>query len=223
MAVRRMEGRLWSASRGALERRLERETRRLEGRTDVTAAERRRVGTLARAVRAYGGREWQWRRRCRELRLAGTLADGGPVDFEALWNEPAPERLGAPEDEEAARRRAEAEYVRNLEELADRRIVLDVGPWLAPMPSDPNAPASAEALLRTLWLWTGYLTYEETLSESAQEALRRMLWEFWPRYPGGRVTRGVIEAWIRYAGDIQYERDARACYEGGRRDPRRRV
>lgn len=91
-----------------------------------------------------------------------------------------------------------------------------------PMPSDPARAADDEAVLRMLWLWVGYVAYDETLSESGEEAVKRFLKRAWPKYHGSRITRSLLETWVQYAKDIKYERDAQACYGGRGWDPRRR-
>lgn len=90
------------------------------------------------------------------------------------------------------------------------------------MPSDPARAADDEAVLRMLWLWVGYVAYDETLSESGEEAVKRFLKRAWPKYHGNRITRSLLETWVQYAKDIKYERDAQACYGGRGWDPRRR-
>ena len=71
--------------------------------------------------------------------------------------------------------------------------------------------ADDEAVLRMLWLWVGYVAYDETLSESGEEAVKRFLKRAWPKYHGNRITRSLLETWVQYAKDIKYERDAQAC------------
>ena len=68
-----------------------------------------------------------------------------------------------------------------------------------PMPSDPARAADDEAMLRMLWLWVGYVAYDETLSESGEEAVKRFLKRAWPKYHGSRITRSLLETWVQYA------------------------
>lgn len=152
----------------------------------------------------------------------GALQDGGPTSFFELWRTLPPERLARAEDEAEARRRAEASFITHLQAIAHGRTGLSVSALRQPMPSDPARAADDEAVLRMLWLWVGYVAYDETLSESGEEAVKRFLKRAWPKYHGSRITRSLLETWVQYAKDIKYERDAQACYGGRGWDPRRR-
>ena len=156
------------------------------------------------------------------LRRTGALQDGGPTSFFELWRTLPPERLARAEDEAEARRRAEASFITHLQAIAHGRTGLSVSALRQPMPSDPARAADDEAVLRMLWLWVGYVAYDETLSESGEEAVKRFLKRAWPKYHGSRITRSLLETWVQYAKDIKYERDAQACYGGRGWDPRRR-
>lgn len=145
-----------------------------------------------------------------------------PHFFFELWRTLPPERLARAEDEAEARRRAEASFITHLQAIAHGRTGLSVSALRQPMPSDPARAADDEAVLRMLWLWVGYVAYDETLSESGEEAVKRFLKRAWPKYHGSRITRSLLETWVQYAKDIKYERDAQACYGGRGWDPRRR-
>ena len=174
---------------------------------------------LRLAAKHFGDRDWQWRYWCLRLRRTGALQDGGPTSFFELWRTLPPERLARAEDEAEARRRAEASFITHLQAIAHGRTVSALR---QPMPSDPARAADDEAVLRMLWLWVGYVAYDETLSESGEEAVKRFLKRAWPKYHGNRITRSLLETWVQYAKDIKYERDAQACYGGRGWDPRRR-
>lgn len=196
--------------------------KRISDASRATAAERRRTEALRLAAKHFGDRDWQWRYWCLRLRRTGALQDGGPTSFFELWRTLPPERLARAEDEAEARRRAEASFITHLQAIAHGRTGLSVSALRQPMPSDPARAADDEAVLRMLWLWVGYVAYDETLSESGEEAVKRFLKRAWPKYHGNRITRSLLETWVQYAKDIKYERDAQACYGGRGWDPRRR-
>lgn len=212
-----LEPLLWSLPECVLEKLLDFE----DSRPEMNAAERRRTEILRRALGSRSGREGCWRAWCRRLRQCGALKDGGPQAFFALWEALPPDRLALPEDEEEARRRAEAAYVMHLRAIACGKTGLSIAEWRRPLPSEPDRQASDEAVLRMLWLWAGYVTYCEPLSAAASEAVRRLLKRAWPTRPVGHITRSVIERWVRYAQNIRYERDAEGCYGGRGWDPSR--
>lgn len=199
--LEKMEPWLWRFSRPTLEKLLQHEEKRISDASRATAAERRRTEALRRT---------------------GALQDGGPTSFFELWRTLPPERLARAEDEAEARRRAEASFITHLQAIAHGRTGLSVSALRQPMPSDPARAADDEAVLRMLWLWVGYVAYDETLSESGEEAVKRFLKRAWPKYHGSRITRSLLETWVQYAKDIKYERDAQACYGGRGWDPRRR-
>lgn len=91
-----------------------------------------------------------------------------PLFFE-LWRTLPPERLARAEDEAEARRRAEASFITHLQAIAHGRTGLSVSALRQPMPSDPARAADDEAVLRMLWLWVGYVAYDETLSSPAKK------------------------------------------------------
>ena len=192
--LEKMEPWLWRFSRPTLEKLLQHEEKRISDASRATAAERRRTEALRLAAKHF---------------------------FE-LWRTLPPERLARAEDEAEARRRAEASFITHLQAIAHGRTGLSVSALRQPMPSDPARAADDEAVLRMLWLWVGYVAYDETLSESGEEAVKRFLKRAWPKYHGSRITRSLLETWVQYAKDIKYERDAQACYGGRGWDPRRR-
>lgn len=220
--LEKMESWLWRFSRPTLEKLLQHEEKRISDASRATAAERRRTEALRLAAKHFGDRDWQWRYWCLRLRRTGALQDGGPTSFFELWRTLPPERLARAEDEAEARRRAEASFITHLQAIAHGRTGLSVSALRQPMPSDPARAADDEAVLRMLWLWVGYVAYDETLSESGEEAVKRFLKRAWPKYHGSRITRSLLETWVQYAKDIKYERDAQACYGGRGWDPRRR-
>ena len=221
--IERIDPWLWRLSKPMLERILAHEERRIENGSQASTEERRRTESLRRAVKHYNDRDWLWRYWCLRLRSTSALQDGGPTKFFDLWETLPPERLAVGADEAEARRRAELTYITHLQAIAHGRTGLSVAALSQPMPSDPEAPASSEAVLRMLWLWVGFITYDETLSGLGEEAVKRFLKRAWPKYHGSRVTRGLLETWVQYAQDIKYERDAQACYGGRGWDPRRKL
>lgn len=180
-------------------------------------ARQRVIQTLERyAAPASGSRaehELAWHRRCAMLRLTGRLADSGPVGMLECCREAAPDHLASPEDEETVRRRAEIRYLEHLTALTKgRRATTPSRLFFAPLPSDPIRPASDEAVKRTVWIFTGLLNFTEPLSAEAHTAVRALLMSTWPEFPGGRVTRGVIEEWQKWLASRKYNKDCRNAY-----------